>query len=155
MDARGSVVVDQASVLAGRRANRGGRPGDFAVVSRLRPLCDFGSHVRCGTDDGVRLWVNNQLLIDRWFNQATTFYNADWGGNWTELGFTNSPLTFNPNSEEYEVDAQQRIGPLERVRTGLVPEFQVTAIEMTADHVGECLRQIVGVNAVLTSRLVR
>ena len=26
------------------------------------------------TDDGVRLWVNNQLLIDRWRNQAATEY---------------------------------------------------------------------------------
>lgn len=26
------------------------------------------------TDDGVRLWVNNHLLIDRWQNQATTSY---------------------------------------------------------------------------------
>jgi uncharacterized protein YraI len=30
-----------------------------------------------GADDGVRLWVNNQLIIDRWINQATTFYNAE------------------------------------------------------------------------------
>lgn len=24
------------------------------------------------TDDGVRLWVNNQLVIDQWWDQATT-----------------------------------------------------------------------------------
>ena len=28
------------------------------------------------TDDGVRLWVNNQLLIDRYFDQGTT----EWSG---------------------------------------------------------------------------
>ena len=38
----------------------------------------------------------------------------------------------------------------------LVIDLQVGGMDqMTADHVGECLRQIVGVNAVLTSRLVR
>jgi hypothetical protein len=28
------------------------------------------------TDDGVRLWVNNQLLIDKWINEAAT----EWSG---------------------------------------------------------------------------
>jgi hypothetical protein len=28
------------------------------------------------TDDGVRLWVNNQLLIDEWKNQGTTPYDT-------------------------------------------------------------------------------
>src|SRR6185436_7624809 len=28
------------------------------------------------TDDGVRLWVNNQLIIDRWVNQSAT----EWSG---------------------------------------------------------------------------
>jgi glucose/arabinose dehydrogenase/PKD repeat protein len=29
------------------------------------------------TDDGVRLWINNQLLVDQWHNQALT----EWSGN--------------------------------------------------------------------------
>ena len=29
------------------------------------------------TDDGVRLWVNNRLLIDKWIDQATTSYSAE------------------------------------------------------------------------------
>ncbi|MGE0154496.1 MAG: hypothetical protein AB7R90_17905 [Reyranellaceae bacterium] len=38
----------------------------------------------------------------------------------------------------------------------LVIDLQVGGMDqMTANHVGECLRQIVGVNAVLMSRLVR
>jgi hypothetical protein len=31
------------------------------------------------TDDGARLWVNNQLLIDKWVNQAAT----EWSGSLT------------------------------------------------------------------------
>jgi glucose/arabinose dehydrogenase len=27
-------------------------------------------------DDGIRLWVNNQLLVDKWIDQAPTTYNA-------------------------------------------------------------------------------
>ncbi len=30
-------------------------------------------------DDGIRLWVNNQLIIDKWFDQAPTTYNATIG----------------------------------------------------------------------------
>ena len=38
----------------------------------------------------------------------------------------------------------------------LVIDLQVGGMDqMTADHVGECLRQIIGVNAVLMSRVVR
>lgn len=29
------------------------------------------------TDDGVRLWVNNRLLIDKWFDQAATVYSSE------------------------------------------------------------------------------
>ncbi len=29
------------------------------------------------SDDGVRLWVNNTLIIDQWFNQAETMYSAE------------------------------------------------------------------------------
>ncbi|MCA9922194.1 MAG: SH3 domain-containing protein [Anaerolineales bacterium] len=29
------------------------------------------------TDDGVRLWVNGRLLIDKWFDQAETSYTAE------------------------------------------------------------------------------
>ncbi len=29
------------------------------------------------TDDGVRLWVNNQLVIDQWHDQPATSYSAD------------------------------------------------------------------------------
>ena len=28
-------------------------------------------------DDGVRLWVNGRLLIDKWLNQAATPYSAE------------------------------------------------------------------------------
>lgn len=29
------------------------------------------------TDDGVRLWVNGQLVIDKWLDQHTTYYTAE------------------------------------------------------------------------------
>jgi uncharacterized protein YraI len=29
------------------------------------------------TDDGMRLWVNNSLLIDKWFDQAVTTYSGE------------------------------------------------------------------------------
>lgn len=34
-------------------------------------------HFTVTVDDGVRLWVNNQLLIDQWHDQGATSYSAD------------------------------------------------------------------------------
>jgi hypothetical protein len=38
------------------------------VKARYSQLYTFHTN----TDDGVRLWVNGQLLIDKWVNQAAT-----------------------------------------------------------------------------------
>ncbi|MEK7150828.1 MAG: PQQ-dependent sugar dehydrogenase, partial [Patescibacteria group bacterium] len=36
-----------------------------------------GSHIFTATaDDGIRLWVDNQLVIDKWIDQGETAYNA-------------------------------------------------------------------------------
>lgn len=36
-----------------------------------------GSYIfRVGADDGVRLWVDNNLVIDQWIDQGVTYYNS-------------------------------------------------------------------------------
>ncbi|MCA9872906.1 MAG: SH3 domain-containing protein [Anaerolineales bacterium] len=61
-----------------------GRPADginadeFSVRwTRTVPLDAGVYRFATTTDDGVRLWVNNQLVIDQWHDQAATSYSAD------------------------------------------------------------------------------
>ncbi len=62
----------------------GGSPGAGVAADQFSVRWTNNLSVSAGryrftvkADDGVRLWVNNQLLIDRWFNQAATYYNAE------------------------------------------------------------------------------
>jgi uncharacterized protein YraI len=56
-----------------------GFPADFFSVRWVRNLpLDAGRYRFTVTaDDGVRLWVNNQLIIDQWRVQAATTYTAE------------------------------------------------------------------------------
>jgi uncharacterized protein YraI len=62
----------------------GGSPGsgvaaDSFSVRWTRDLSlDAGRYrFTATTDDGMRLWVNNSLLIDKWFDQAVTTYSGE------------------------------------------------------------------------------
>lgn len=48
------------------------------------------------TDDGVKLWVNNQLLIDKWFNQ--------FGNTWTNIIQLSAGQKYDIRMEMYEWD---------------------------------------------------
>jgi hypothetical protein len=51
----------------------------FAVrwTGKVKPLYSQTYTFYTNSDDGVRVWVNNQLVIDRWFNQGgTTEYSG-------------------------------------------------------------------------------
>lgn len=57
----------------------GGLPTDrFAVRWRgqIEGLVDGATLLQVTADDGVRLWVDGQLLIDRWRDQATSTFQA-------------------------------------------------------------------------------
>lgn len=56
-----------------------GFPADFFSVRWVRNLpLDAGRYrFTVTSDDGVRLWVNNNLIIDQWRTQAATTFNAE------------------------------------------------------------------------------
>lgn len=56
-----------------------GFPADFFSVRWVRNLAlDAGRYrFTVTSDDGVRVWVNNNLIIDQWRTQAATTFNAD------------------------------------------------------------------------------
>ena len=43
-------------------------------TGRIMPLYSESYTFYATTDDGIRVWINNQLVIDRWFDQAPTEY---------------------------------------------------------------------------------
>lgn len=45
-------------------------------TGRLEPRFSETYTFRTRTDDGVRLWINNQLIIDRWIDQAATLHTG-------------------------------------------------------------------------------
>ncbi len=54
-------------------------PGDLFSIrwtGKVNALYSETYTFTTSTDDGVRLWVNNQLLIDQWQDQGTTPYQA-------------------------------------------------------------------------------
>jgi len=56
-----------------------GFPADFFSVRWVRnvPLEAGRYRFTVTSDDGVRVWVNNNLIIDRWRTQAATTFNAE------------------------------------------------------------------------------
>jgi hypothetical protein len=50
----------------------GVNPDQFSVrwTGQVQPQCTEAYTFYVLSDDGVRLWVNNQLIIDKWFDQA-------------------------------------------------------------------------------------
>jgi hypothetical protein len=54
------------------------------------------------TDDGVRLWVNGQLLIDQWVNQAAT----EWSGTIALSAGQNYPVTMEYFENSGDASAQ-------------------------------------------------
>lgn len=61
-------------------------------------------------------------------------YGDAWGGNWVEVGYTNSPVAWNVKRDEYDVKAQQVIGTLKRVATNEEHTLETTLIEVTPAH---------------------
>jgi len=86
------------------------------------------------TDDGARLWVNNQLLVDKWVNQAAT----EWSGSlpvaanqtynlrmeyYENTGFASAVLTWSSPSTPKSVIPQSQLYPF----TNPLPVFFTSA----------------------------
>lgn len=63
------------------------------------------------TDDGVRLWINGRLLIDRWHDQSATSHSVD-------LDLPRGPVTVRM---EYYENTGGAVARLERARLGGAP----------------------------------
>jgi hypothetical protein len=76
-----TLVRDDANIdfAWGSFAPANGLPADNFSVRWTRTLNLTAGRYRFTTisDDGVRLWVNNHLLIDQWHDQAATTYSGE------------------------------------------------------------------------------
>lgn len=58
-------------------------------------------------------------------------YGAAWGGAWTNLGYTTTPLTIGVTRETYEVFVEQLANPVKEIVTSESLVFETTLAEFT------------------------
>lgn len=59
---------------------------------------------------------------------------ADWGGNWTKLGWTLEGIKFKYEYEDMEIAVEQILGPLSRRKTSESAMFETVLAEVTATN---------------------
>jgi len=115
------------------------------------------------TDDGVRLWVNNQLLIDKWVNQAPT----EWSGSialtagqkvdikmeyYENTAGANASLSWSSPSQSKQIVPQNRLYPASG--TGNPPGNSLGRyMGINIDHAGDSGNLKIYANAFKTVRL--
>ena len=57
-----------------------------------------------------------------------------WGGAWTRLGFTKEPLTLTYESEEHNVEVEEFLAAVDRVKIGESSMMETVLSEMIADY---------------------
>ena len=62
-------------------------------------------------------------------------YGQAWGGNWTDVGYTTTPLTLAINRETYEVEVEQLTVPVKEMITSESLVFETTLAEFLEDNV--------------------
>jgi len=58
-------------------------------------------------------------------------YGADWGGNWVNLGYTNTPVSMGYTNTKYKIIPEQLTAPVKQRITAEDLAFEFTLIEMT------------------------
>ncbi|MGB0385864.1 MAG: hypothetical protein ACPGWR_13680 [Ardenticatenaceae bacterium] len=72
-------------------------------------------------------------------DETTVAYDASWGGNWVDLGYTLSPLQVSYNRSLFSLDVQQRAG---KIKSWVVDESVIantTLAEMTGANLALAL----------------
>jgi thiol-disulfide isomerase/thioredoxin len=107
------------------------------------------------SDDGVRLWINNQLIIDKWVDQApqkwegyitleagkkyniTLEYYEHGGGAMVSLGWSSSRQIAEliPKSQLFSESSQDTMPPREQEKTGLYGAYyRGVNLQQLAEH---------------------
>lgn len=65
-------------------------------------------------------------------DETTVAAGASWGGSWTDLGFTLTPLALGVEIETFELEVEQAASPIDILQTKQTAKFEVTLAEITA-----------------------
>jgi hypothetical protein len=68
-------------------------------------------------------------------SENSVAYGVAWGGNWVALGYTDTPLAVGYTSEEFEIEIQEALGVVERIKTKEAMTLEVTLSELTATNI--------------------
>lgn len=67
-------------------------------------------------------------------DETTVAYGAAWGGTWAQVGFTKEPLVFAYEDEHYDIEVQEHLAPIKRVRTKENLTVETVLAELTASY---------------------
>jgi hypothetical protein len=70
-------------------------------------------------------------------DETSVAYGASWGGNWERLGYTKEPLTLAYESEEFDIEVDEVLAAVKRVRTGEGLTLETVLAELTAEYLQE------------------
>ncbi len=57
-----------------------------------------------------------------------------WGGNWTRVGFTQEPVTFQYEDERTDIVVEEVLAKIDQVRTSESAQLETTLAELTAEY---------------------
>lgn len=68
-------------------------------------------------------------------DETTVAYDASWGGNWENVGYTLEPLSMNFSRETFELMVEQVTGAVKRKVTDEAVTFETVLAEATPDNI--------------------
>lgn len=67
-------------------------------------------------------------------DETTIAYGAAWGGNWERIGLTKAPLVAAYSYDEMEVEVEEELSPVDRLRIKEMLSLETTLAELTAEY---------------------
>jgi hypothetical protein len=67
-------------------------------------------------------------------DETSVAYAAAWGGNWAKVGYTKAPLTLAYESEEFDIEVDEELGPVKRRRVKETMTLETVLAELTAAY---------------------
>lgn len=82
---------------------------------------------------GAALWYapEGEALPD----ETTVAAEADWGGNWQRIGYTNAPVSQTYADERMAIKVQELLGKLDEWRISEEAMMETVLAELTADYI--------------------
>lgn len=74
-------------------------------------------------------------------DESTIFYGAAWGGNWERIGFTKAPLTVAYSFDEAEIEVEEELSPIDRLRIKEMLTLETVLAELAAEYFALSLGQ--------------